>query len=317
MKCPEELYKPFVGNMFIFIEDFKTNIMNQVIPKGRLLIIGGAEDKGEKKLLIASHNAKFVEMEILKELVSGKSKNPRIEVITTASNEPEKQKRMYERAFKKVGYRNVGFINVQNKEAARDEEFSSRIRKAKTVLFAGGDQFKIATIIGGTNLAVAIREKYFADKNFTVAGTSAGAAVIPEVMIQEGGTFEALFESDLKTGGGISLLEGCIIDTHFIKRGRSGRLAHAIIRNPGQMGIGLGEDTAIVVKKGREAKCLGSGMVVIVDGRDIEQTNINTVKDECAIYVDNLRVHLLVKDCRFDIRTYQLKYPKQRKNEFE
>jgi cyanophycinase len=78
------------------------------------------------------------------------------------------------------------------------------------------------------------------------------------------------------------------------------------------MGIGLGEDTAIIIKKGCEAKCLGSGMVVIIDGRDIEHTNINEVKDDGAIYVDNLRVHLLVKDCKFNIRTYKLEYPKVR-----
>ena len=137
--------------------------------------------------------------------------------------------------------------------------------------------------------------------------------VIPEVMIQSGGSYEALIESDLRTGGGIGLLEGCIIDTHFIKRGRFGRLAHAIIRNPGHIGIGLGEDTAIIVKRGYEAKCLGSGMVVLIDGRDIEQTNINHVNDDDdPIYVDHLRVHLLVKGCRFDIRNCKVKHPKLR-----
>ena len=288
--------------------------MNQIIPKGRLLIIGGAEDKGEGKLEMSSHNPKFVEMEILKKLVSGKSSNPRIEVITTASNEPEKQKKKYEEVFKKVGYKNVGFMNIQTKSEAREEAFIARIKKAKTVLFAGGDQFKIATIIGGTAIANSIREKYFSDKDFTVAGTSAGAAVAPEVMIQSGGNHEALLESDLKTGGGLGLVEGCIVDTHFLKRGRFGRLAQAIIRNPGQMGIGLGEDTAIIIQKGYEAKCLGSGMVIIIDGRDIENTNIDELKKDEAIYVDNLRVHLLVKKCKFNIRTYELMYPKKRKD---
>ena len=282
----------------------------QIIPKGRLLIIGGAEDKGKGELDMAHHNPKFVEMEILKKLVSGKSQNLRIEVITTASNEPQTQKKKYEEAFQKVGYKNVGFMNIQTKTEAHDEKFLTRIKKARTVLFSGGDQFKIATILGGTPVAKAIKEKYFTDKDFTVAGTSAGAAVAPEVMIQSGGNYEALFESDLQTGGGLGLLEGCIIDTHFLKRGRFGRLAQAIIRNPGQMGIGLGEDTAIIVKKGHEVKCLGSGMVVIIDGREIEHTNINEVKDDGAIYVDNLRVHLLVKNCKFDIQTYQLEYPK-------
>ena len=213
-----------------------------------------------------------------------------------------------------MGYKNVGFINIQTKEEARKEEFCDRIQKADSILFGGGDQFKIATIIGGTAFADTIKEKYFTDKDFTVAGTSAGAAVISEVMIQSGGTYEALFEDDLKTGGGIGLLPGCIIDTHFIKRGRFGRLAQAIVRNPGQLGIGLGEDTAILVRKGREAECLGSGMVVIVDGREILHTNINEVDEDSAIYVDNLRVHLLIKKCKFDLQTYELSYP-ETKNE--
>ena len=133
----------------------------QIIPKGRLLIIGGAEDKGEGKLAIAFRNPKFVEMEILKELVSAESKDPRIEVITTASDEPEKEKRMYERAFKKVGYSHVGYINIQDKKEARDESYADRIKKAKTVLFGGGDQFKIATVLGGSLFAQVLREKYF------------------------------------------------------------------------------------------------------------------------------------------------------------
>lgn len=287
----------------------------QIIPKGKLLIIGGAEDKGDGKLIMATHNAKFVEMEILKKLVTSKSSNPRIEIITTASNEPEKEKGIYQRAFKKIGYKNIGFINIQNKQEARNEEYCKRIKKANAILFGGGDQFKIATIIGGTIFADAIKEKYFTDKDFTIGGTSAGAEVIPQVMIQKGGTYEALVESDLKTGGGIGLLQGCIIDTHFLKRGRFGRLAQAIVRNPGQIGIGLGEDTAILVKKGDEAECLGSGMVVIIDGRDIKETNINEVNEDCPIYVDNLRVHLLTKKCKFNLRTYELKYPKSTNEE--
>lgn len=287
--------------------------MNQIIPKGKLLIIGGAEDKGEEKLLMASHNDKFVEMEILRKLVSEKAKNPRIEVITTASNVPDQEKKMYEQAFKKIGFKNVGYINIQDKKEARKEEYADRVKKAEAILFGGGDQFKLSTILGGTIFADVIRDKYFTDKDFTVAGTSAGAAIISKVMIQEGGTLEGLFESDLKTGAGMGLVDGCIIDTHFIKRGRFGRLAHAIVRNPGQIGIGLGEDTALMIRKGHEAECLGSGMVVIIDGRDIEETNINDVDENEAIYVDNLRVHLLVSHCKVDLRTYKLTYPKPKK----
>ncbi len=289
--------------------------MNQIIPKGRLLIIGGAEDKGEGKLLIANQSSKFVELEILKKLASKEKKNPRIEVITTATDDPEKEKRTYARAFEKAGFKNVGFINIQSKAEARRKKFCERLRKADSVLFGGGDQLKIATILAGTDFAEALKDRYFTDKDFIVAGTSAGAMVISKVMIQEGGSFEALFESDLKTGGGIGLVENCIIDTHFIKRGRFGRLAHAVVRSPGNLGVGLGEDTAILIKNGHEAECLGSGMVVLIDGREIEETNINEVDEDSPMYVDNLRVHLLVKGCKFDLHNCKLKYPKREKSD--
>ena len=281
-----------------------------MVPKGKLIIIGGAEDKGEQKLDIATQNAQFTEMEILKKLVPDDAPDSRIEVITTASNIPDEVKRMYEKAFAKAGFKNIGFIDIQDKQEAREERHLKSIEKAHTVLFSGGDQYKIATIIGGTPFGDAICTKYMKDKNFTVAGTSAGAMVLSKIMIQRGGTQEALFETDLRTSSGLGLLENCIVDTHFVKRGRFGRLAHAVVSNPGQLGIGLGEDTALIISKGNEAECLGSGMVVIIDGRNIDKTNIHTVDDNCPIYVENLKVHLLVKNCILRIADNEIIAPK-------
>jgi cyanophycinase len=277
-----------------------------MIPKGKLLIIGGAEDKGDEDLPIASMNTQYREMEILRQLLPTNKNGGRIEVITTATDMPDEVREMYEKAFAKIGYKNTGFMDIQDKMQAREEEYLERIGSAQTILFTGGDQFKIATIIGGTPIADAIYHRYKEDKDFTVAGTSAGAMVLSKIMIQGGGVHEALFETDLRISSGLGLLRDCIVDTHFIKRGRFGRLAHAVIVNPGQIGIGLGEDTALIIKKGHEAECFGSGMVVIVDGRYIEQTNIASVDEGTPIYVENLKVHVLVKGCVFDIRESRL-----------
>jgi cyanophycinase len=282
-----------------------------MVPKGKIIIIGGAEDKGEDNLEIASQNAQFTDMEILRKLIDVGYPDARIEVITTASNIPEKVRAMYERAFRKVECSNVGFLDIQDKASARNEENLKRIREAHTLLFSGGDQYKIATIIGDTPIADLILDRYERDPDFIVAGTSAGAMVLSRIMIQRGGTQEALFESDLRTSSGLGLLADCIVDTHFVKRGRFGRLAHAVIMNPGQTGIGLGEDTALIIKNGTEAECCGSGMVVIIEGRDIEKTNIHTVAEGCPIYVENLKVHLLVKGCVFDIATSKLTVPQE------
>ncbi len=279
-----------------------------MLHKGRLLLIGGGEDKGENQVPIAAHNKQFVHLEILKELVYENSMDDRIEVITTATGFPLEVQTIYEKAFKKVGYTNVGFMDIQSIADAKNELYLERVNKAAAILFSGGDQFKIATIIGGSPIAEAITKRYRHDPKFTVAGTSAGAMVMAKLMIQSGGTNEALIDYDLRISSGLGLIEDCIIDTHFIRRGRFGRLAHAVITNSGQLGIGLGEDTALLIRKGRKARCLGSGMVVIIDARDIEQTNVSDVEKGDPIYVDNLRVHLLVRNCEFNIHTCKLSY---------
>ncbi len=279
-----------------------------MVPKGRLLLIGGAEDKGENQVPIAAHNKQFVHLEILKKLVSENSLDDRIEVITTATGFPLEIRASYEKAFSKVGYTNVGFLDIHSIADTKSAEYLERVNKADTIMFCGGDQFKIATIIGGSPISDAIYKRYKNDSDFTVAGTSAGAMVMSKLMIQSGGTNEALIDYDLRISSGLGLIEDCIIDTHFIRRGRFGRLAHAVISNSNQIGIGLGEDTALLIRKGRKAQCLGSGMVVIIDARHIEQTNVSDVEKGDPIYVDNLRVHLLVRNCEFNIHTCKLSY---------
>ncbi|MDX1838781.1 cyanophycinase [Legionella taurinensis] len=277
--------------------------------KGKLLIIGGAEDMGDKIPSASKKNqGELQRYEILRELFNA-SRNKKIEVITSGSRYQEEVRQRYEKAFRDLGYLNSGFIQIEDKMEAREKIYLDRIEQADGIFFTGGDQFRLATILGGTPLIDRIRERYVGDKTFIVAGTSAGAMVMSSIMITEGGEEEALMESDLKTSSGLGFLQNCIIDTHFIKRGRFARLAHAIIINPDQLGVGLGEDTALIIKNGSEAECRGSGMVVIIDGKSIRQTNISTVKEDDAVYVENLKVHLLVKNCRFSIKTRKLYNP--------
>lgn len=279
-----------------------------MIPKGKLLIIGGAEDTGDTYPDIRDKNKEFQRFEILTELLTA-SRNKKIEIITSGSRVQEQVKRKYQKAFRKMGYPEPGFMQIKDKIEAREQQYLERAQKAGAIFFTGGDQFRLSTILGGTDLVDIIRRRYQQDKKFLVAGTSAGAMVMSTVMIIEGGTEEALIYRDLKIQSGFGLLNSCIVDTHFIKRGRFGRLAHAVIINPDHLGIGLGEDTALIIKHGTEAECRGSGMVVIIDGRNIGQTNIITAKEGEPVFVENLKVHMLVKGCRFSINTRQLYYP--------
>jgi len=283
-------------------------------PKGTLLIIGGAEDKGEDGGSdMSERNKQFEQFEILKELLPKKTGAKKIEIITTASSVPDEMEKSYKDAFKKIGFRDVGFIKIENKMEARDEAFTKRIEDCHTVLFSGGDQFKLSAILGGTDVVKKIQDRYQHDHDFVLAGTSAGAMVMSKIMIYEGGVHEALLKDDLKLTAGLGFFDTCIIDTHFVKRGRFGRLAHAIIMNPEALGIGLGEDTAFVIRNGNDCECRGSGMIVIIDGNEIGQTNVVDSDKDTPIFVEDLRVHLLAKGCRFSIKDRKLSDPAIRK----
>lgn len=273
------------------------------VPKGKLVLIGGAEDKGESGSLdIEDKNRDFRHLEILSELVPDKKGVSRkIEIITTASSQPHEVSEMYRQAFDKMGFKHIDFINMGNNYDAKNPEFVKRIHKAEAVLFSGGDQFRLSTIMGNTDVLRAILDRYMSDKDFTVAGTSAGAMALPTLMMYEGQNNEALLKGTVKISSGMCFLDGCLVDTHFVKRGRFGRLAQAVVMNPTCIGIGLGEDTALVLKKG-VAECRGSGMVTIIDSCDIGHTNIAYAEDNTPLCIENLRVHILCKNTRFQLK---------------
>ncbi len=134
--------------------------------------------------------------------------------------------------------------------------------------------------------------------------------VLPSVIIASGGETEALLFHNIVISSGFGLLPQCIVDTHFIKRGRFSRLTHAILLSPEKLGIGLGEDSALVIYNGNEAQCTGSGMVVIIDGTEIRQTNIAHAKEGEPVYLDNIRAYFLVRGCKFLLKERKFIPPK-------
>lgn len=271
--------------------------MLKQIPKGTLILIGGAEDRGNNEIAIQKRNKQFVHFEILKELLPTKKKNKKhiLEIITTASEDPNGVMETYSHAFKEVGFNEVGYINLQSNPPAHNPEIIKRINNAHAVLFSGGNQFRLSTVIGNTDIVDVIMKRYYDDPNFIVAGTSAGAMAAASLMIYEGQNDEAILKDTVKLSSGLGFINHCIIDTHFVKRARFGRLAEALLMNPSCIGIGLGEDTALTIKKGNEAQCTGSGMVIILDGRDISHTNISYAETGTPLCIENLRVHILAK----------------------
>jgi cyanophycinase len=265
-------------------------------PTGRLIAIGGAEDKGtESEGYYNEHgNLHFFELGILKRVVQEMGgANARIEVITTASSIPLEVAENYMTAFSKIGCTNVDVMNIRNREDAKKQEFEERIAKADGVMISGGDQLRLTTIFGGTKFLETIIDRYKHD-GLVIAGTSAGAMAMSNTMIYQGRSDLAHLKGEVKITTGLAFMPDVIIDSHFDKRGRFNRLAQAVSSNPSCTGIGLGEDTGVIVNGSNHLEVIGSGAVVIIDGRDISHSNITEVGIGTPISVENLRVHILV-----------------------
>lgn len=267
-------------------------------PRGYLVSIGGAEDKGNETEQERENSLDFLENGILKEVVSLLKKSPTIEVITTAGRHPEESFTNYERAFTQLGCLSVGHINIQERAAAGNEEYLKRIETCDAVFFSGGDQARLSAILGGTAILSLIRERYQKEA-FVVAGTSAGAAVMSGVMMNGGREEEAYLKGAIELSVGFGLLSDVIIDTHFDARGRFARLAQAVATQPGIVGIGLGEDTGVVIEKGSKLRVIGSSCVTIVEGSDIVQNNIVEIEDGSPISVGKLGVYMLSRKDTF------------------
>ena len=266
-------------------------------PKGKLIAIGGNEDKGTEAEAPAEHrnNLNFFGLQILSRIlheVGGKDK--RIEVITTASSIPLEVGDNYVAAFDKLGAHNIGLLHISQRDETTGEKYIERIKKCHGVLFTGGNQLRLSSTFGGTNFLTILQQRYL-NENFVIAGTSAGAMAMSATMIYIGSSSGALFKGEVKTTTGLSFIKEVILDSHFDKRGRFGRLAQAVACNPSCTGIGLGEDTGVLITGGNHLEAIGSGLVLILDGHDIRHSNIADLQEGSPISIENLIVHVMVK----------------------
>jgi len=264
-------------------------------PKGKLIAVGGAEDKGTdlEKGFIERNNLVFFELGILTRIVKeAGGTDARIEVITTASSIPKEVGSNYMDAFDKLHCNNVGHINIRDREDAAKQEYIDRIKVAKVVMFSGGNQLRLTSIFGGTVILKIIHNRY-QNEDFIIAGTSAGAMAMSNTMIYEGNSARAHLKGEVKLTTGLGFMRNVIFDSHFDKRGRFGRLAQAVGANPSCIGIGLGEDTGMLITDGDHMQAIGSGMVVIVDGHDIKHSNIADLPEGTPFSIENLKVHFM------------------------
>lgn len=290
-----------------------------IIPKGKLIPVGGAEDKGTdlEKGLIQRNNLIFFEQGILRRIVdeTHHKQLSKIEVITTASTIPIEVGENYLSAFSKLSCPNVQVMNIRNREDCLKEEYIQRIKDADAVMFSGGNQMRLTTCFGGTEILDILQNRYLNEEGFLIAGTSAGAMAMSNTMIYEGNAANAHLKGAVKVTTGLAFMGNVIFDSHFDKRGRFGRLAQAVSCNPSCIGIGLGEDTGLLIKDGNDMEAIGSGMIIIIDGHNIRHTNIADLADGSPISVENIIVHFMAKGDQYKVA--ERKYLEMSEAEYE
>lgn len=256
--------------------------------KGILLIIGGAEDK-EHEMSILKKYTKLL-----------KNKDAKLLVLTTATKEPEIVGDNYRRVFEELGMSNIDILNIDTRDEANDKETVRKIKESEGIFFTGGDQLRITSIFGGTKSCEALQRCYVGGG--VIAGTSAGASVMSNVMIIEGDNNEPAKKCVLKVAPGLNLLNNTIIDQHFAQRGRIGRLLYGVSQNPNILGIGIDEDTSIIVYPDDTFDIYGTNSVTIVDGKSVKSTNVSELEPNEILAISNVTLHVLPEGYSFDLK---------------
>jgi cyanophycinase len=249
---------------------------------GRLLIIGGAEDR----CCGAGILERFADL-----CGGGKA---RIVVVTTATGAPDQVLAEYEQVFTKLGVKEVAGLPISGRADADSAAARDMLDSATGVLFSGGDQSRLRTLVG-SKINDQLRQRLA--NGLTVAGTSAGATALGRTMIL-GGNGPEVATATVRTGPGLGLMPNMLIDMHFGERGRLPRLLSAITLDPDRLGAGIDENTAICVQ-GDRFEVLGSGVVSVVDAASA--TVVHAASDSDPITLFDVRLHLLPAGCVFDI----------------
>ncbi|MDH3699415.1 MAG: cyanophycinase [Flavobacteriaceae bacterium] len=273
--------------------------------KGILIPIGGNEDKGGDER--EQNQMEYIEEGILARVVreSG-GKEAMIVVIPTASRIPVEVGENYLKAFGKLQCKNVTVLDLRKRKDADLQKNLQLIRRADCIMFSGGDQSKITKKIRGTRLHHLMVERYV-NEGIVIAGTSAGAMCMSSEMITGGSSKEALIKDAVLTESGMGFISNLIIDSHFIRRGRFGRLAEAVAKFPELLGIGLAEDTGLVIKQNDWFEIIGSGMVILFDPRELRHNNVKLLDPGTPMSLVNLKVHVLTNGDKFNITKRQVK----------
>ena len=269
--------------------------------KGTLIPIGGNEDKGFET--DEKHTLEFIEEGILFHVVKEAGGiDAKIVVIPTASSIPVEVGENYLEAFTTLGCRNVHILDIRSKKDSEKAASIELIKSANCIMFSGGDQSKITKRIGGTTIHKILLDRYKNEEGFVIAGTSAGAMAMTNEMIAGGSPRDAFIKGAVTMYHGLGFIPELMIDTHFIKRGRFGRVSEAVAAFPNLLGIGLAEDTGMIIKNGNDCTVIGSGMAIIFDGSTLTHNNEKLLEKGTPMTMANMTVHVLSNSDMYDIK---------------
>jgi len=254
--------------------------------QGQLVIIGGAEDKEG-------------DCTILREFVRrAGGVNARIVVMTVATELPREVGDNYIRVFERLGVEDVRIVDTVEREDATSASYLEAIEKATGVFFTGGNQARITSVLKDTEIDKLLHRRL--SEGIVIGGTSAGAAMMPDMMIVEGDseTNPRIEVVDMEPG--MAFLPGVVIDQHFAQRGRIGRLLSAVAQQPVVLGFGIDENTAVVVNN-NQFEVVGEGAVTVIDFSDITHTNLDQILKDEDLALCGVKLHILPHGYRFDM----------------
>jgi cyanophycinase len=270
--------------------------MELITAKGRLMIIGGGEDRDDDCLILR---------EFVKQAGGDQA---RIVVLTTATKVPEKADEVYRPVFERFEAAQIDFFDVSTRSDATRQDGIDLINNATGIFFTGGKQFYITSLMGGSMLQAAIFEAY--EKGVIVAGTSAGGAMMGSAMIIKGESKLSPRLGCVEIAAGSSFITNAVIDTHFSQRGRHGRLLTAVAHFPQNIGFGIDENTAMFVS-GHHAEVLGEGAVTVFDASKMTYSDVPYVIPGQSIALANVIINVLPNTYKFDLKTRELITPKE------
>lgn len=263
------------------------NRIHREIIGGHLLIIGGAEDKYNERRILR----KFIQL-------SG-DENAVILILPLASDFPEFAADVYVQAFRKLGVAAPRVLRATSRQDVMEADADALLEGVTGIFISGGDQMRLTSILGGTKLAQKI-EKMVRETDIVLAGTSAGAAAMSTSMIVRGESLSHPQKNSVRISPGMGFLKNIIIDQHFTERGRISRLITGVSYNPYNLGIGIDENTAIILDKQGTLEVFGQGTVTIVDGSQISYNEIAEVNETDPFSVCGVQIHILKDGLIYD-----------------